>query len=72
MGLETADYLLDQGWIPPHLEAAYESLVEGRAGLVERRFAEADAVSDARLHGDCHPGNVLWTDAGPHFVDLDD
>jgi Ser/Thr protein kinase RdoA (MazF antagonist) len=33
-----------------------------------------------RLHGDCHPGNILWTrtDAalaagpGPHFVDLDD
>jgi Ser/Thr protein kinase RdoA (MazF antagonist) len=24
------------------------------------------------LHGDCHRGNVLWTDAGPHFVDLDD
>jgi Ser/Thr protein kinase RdoA (MazF antagonist) len=29
-----------------------------------------------RLHGDCHPGNILWTDhgemSGPHFVDLDD
>ena len=25
-----------------------------------------------RLHGDCHAGNVLWTDDGPHFVDLDD
>jgi len=25
-----------------------------------------------RLHGDCHLGNLLWTDAGPHFVDLDD
>jgi Ser/Thr protein kinase RdoA (MazF antagonist) len=30
-----------------------------------------------RLHGDCHPGNILWTpgegpEAGPHFVDLDD
>ncbi len=25
-----------------------------------------------RLHGDCHPSNVLWTDAGPHFVDFDD
>ena len=26
-----------------------------------------------RLHGDCHPGNILWTpDEGPHFVDLDD
>ncbi|MBS0002935.1 MAG: serine/threonine protein kinase, partial [Thioalkalivibrio sp.] len=25
-----------------------------------------------RLHGDTHPGNILWTDSGPHFVDLDD
>lgn len=32
------------------------------------------------LHGDCHPGNILWTPLeapaaslpGPHFVDLDD
>ncbi|HFT5243510.1 TPA: serine/threonine protein kinase [Yersinia enterocolitica] len=24
-----------------------------------------------RLHGDCHPGNILWRD-GPMFVDLDD
>ena len=24
------------------------------------------------MHGDCHAGNLLWTDAGPHFVDLDD
>jgi Ser/Thr protein kinase RdoA (MazF antagonist) len=24
------------------------------------------------LHGDCHAGNVLWDDEGPHFVDLDD
>ena len=25
-----------------------------------------------RLHGDCQAGNILWTDAGPHFVVLDD
>jgi Ser/Thr protein kinase RdoA (MazF antagonist) len=26
-----------------------------------------------RLHGDCHPGNILWVPGeGPHFVDLDD
>ncbi len=30
------------------------------------------AYEPIRLHGDCHAGNVLWTDAGPHFVDLDD
>ena len=34
-------------------------------------------IQTIRLHGDCHPGNILWTptDAphgGPHFVDLDD
>ena len=34
-------------------------------------------IATIRLHGDCHPGNVLWTPAdlpggGPHFVDLDD
>jgi Ser/Thr protein kinase RdoA (MazF antagonist) len=31
-----------------------------------------DPSKSIRLHGDCHSGNVLWTDAGPHFVDLDD
>lgn len=35
------------------------------------------AIQTIRLHGDCHPGNILWTptdlpDGGPHFVDLDD
>ena len=37
-------------------------------------------ISLLRLHGDCHPGNILWTPTsaaatagpGPHFVDLDD
>ncbi|MBK9348368.1 MAG: serine/threonine protein kinase [Burkholderiales bacterium] len=41
---------------------------------------DPDAIQLLRLHGDCHPGNILWTptDApatagpGPHFVDLDD
>lgn len=35
-------------------------------------FARAGKVGAIRLHGDCHAGNILWTDAGPHFVDLDD
>ena len=34
-------------------------------------------IATIRLHGDCHPGNILWTptdapQGGPHFVDLDD
>ncbi len=72
LGGETADYLLESGWIPPHLEAAYDTLADDLLGLVEQRFAEVTPYRQTRLHGDCHPGNVLWTDAGPHFVDLDD
>jgi Ser/Thr protein kinase RdoA (MazF antagonist) len=72
LGGETMDYLLDAGWIPPHIEQAYETLAEDLLGLVEQRFAELTPYRVTRLHGDCHPGNVLWTDAGPHFVDLDD
>ena len=39
---------------------------------------DADSgIQTIRLHGDCHPGNILWTPTevmhgGPHFVDLDD
>lgn len=72
LGEETADYLLEQGWIPSHIENAYATLVEDLLGIVEQRFAEVTPYRRLRLHGDCHPGNVLWTDDGPHFVDLDD
>ena len=72
LGQDTADFLLDSGWIPSHLEAAYESLAEDVLSIVEQRFDEAQPLRTLRLHGDCHPGNVLWTDKGPHFVDLDD
>ena len=72
MGSDTVDYLLEEGWIPPHIEAAYESVAADAIDLVAQRFDEAHPLRELRLHGDCHPGNVLWTDAGPHFVDLDD
>ena len=37
----------------------------------------ATPFTPIRLHGDCHPGNILWRDEdpaghGPHIVDLDD
>ena len=40
--------------------------------LVEARFAQAGTLRYLCIHGDCHRNNVLWTEAGPHFVDLDD
>jgi len=36
------------------------------------RFQQLGEYQSLRLHGDCHPSNILWTDDGPHFVDFDD
>jgi Ser/Thr protein kinase RdoA (MazF antagonist) len=71
-GEEPRAYLLENGWIPPDLDAAYRSVVEQALEGVRRCFERAGTVQMLRLHGDCHLGNILWTQAGPHFVDFDD
>src|SRR5690606_17709044 len=72
MGLESRNYLLEFGWIPEHLESAYDSLTSDLLERIHAAFDAAGEVAYIRLHGDCHRGNILWSDAGPHFVDLDD
>ncbi|MCO1362187.1 serine/threonine protein kinase [Burkholderia multivorans] len=52
--------------------AAYETAVALALEGVEAAFERAGEIRMLRTHGDCHPSNVLWTDAGPHFVDFDD
>jgi Ser/Thr protein kinase RdoA (MazF antagonist) len=66
------DYLLAHDFIPPDLAPAWTSVVEQALAGTRRAFEHAGAVKQQRLHGDCHLGNVLWTDEGPHFVDFDD
>ena len=58
--------------LPPTLGERYAQAVATLDVLIAARFAATGAVAHLRLHGDCHAGNVLWTDGGPHFVDLDD
>jgi Ser/Thr protein kinase RdoA (MazF antagonist) len=65
-------FVLDAGWITPELEPAYRSVLEQALSEVHACFRRAGDVTTLRLHGDCHRGNMLWTDAGAHFVDLDD
>jgi len=64
--------VLDSTLAPTNLHARYQRVVGEVDALIAERFAAAGALRQLRLHGDCHPGNVLWTDSGPHFVDLDD
>jgi Ser/Thr protein kinase RdoA (MazF antagonist) len=71
-GRHSVDYLLANDWVPEHLLASYRSITERLLDDVAQAFARAADCRTLRIHGDCHPGNVLWTDQGPHFVDLDD
>ena len=59
--------------VPTHLHTAFFTIIEQ---LIERTTAYytkalAKCAQGARLHGDVHPGNILWRD-GPIFVDFDD
>ena len=71
-GYEPRDFLLSHGFVPADVREAYETVVKMALEGVERCYERAGDVKSIRLHGDCHPSNVLWTDAGPHFVDFDD
>jgi Ser/Thr protein kinase RdoA (MazF antagonist) len=80
-GLASRDILLAGGYLPLDMESRWRKAFE-EAMLVAQTVFESvadpeDGVRTLRLHGDCHPGNILWTPegmpgAGPHFVDLDD
>lgn len=74
IGLEEYVYqprkLLEQSkFIPMHLENAFFNDLDLLIKSLENHWD--DSTSLIRLHGDCHPGNILWRD-GPMFVDLDD
>jgi len=71
-GDASRDYLLEHDFIPDDLLAAWESVTDQALDAVHDSFQRAGDVAMLRLHGDCHLGNVLWTDDGPHFVDFDD
>jgi len=62
--------------IPLDVQSAWQKQCELALRMIDDTalgHGERHGVRMIRLHGDCHPGNILWTpDQGPHFVDLDD
>ena len=71
-GEEPRDWLLAHDCVPPDLLPAWTGIVSQALDAVREAFAQRPTLRHIRLHGDCHPGNILWTDDGPHFVDFDD
>jgi len=71
-GHQSVNYILESQFIPSHLETAYQTLTQDLLKMIQSLYDIAGDSKILRLHGDCHRGNILWTDKGPHFVDLDD
>jgi Ser/Thr protein kinase RdoA (MazF antagonist) len=89
-GLESRDWLLAHHMVPLDVQSLWSKTCQDAIDLIaahaslskekQQNDPESRAIRTLRLHGDCHPGNILWTpvDApassgpGPHFVDLDD
>jgi Ser/Thr protein kinase RdoA (MazF antagonist) len=72
LGRKARDFVLDGDWMPDYLATKYADLTDELLEEVEARAAGWGGAVLGRILGDCHRGNILWTDQGPHFVDLDD
>jgi Ser/Thr protein kinase RdoA (MazF antagonist) len=58
-------------FVPKSLNIAFFTVLDQVTEMASEQY-QSQNKNLIRLHGDCHAGNILWTDAGPHFVDLDD
>jgi Ser/Thr protein kinase RdoA (MazF antagonist) len=80
--IEPMQWLLEHDQVPLDVQSAWTRGVTRAIDAIRAHPAlqnpSSGAINILRLHGDCHPGNILWTPsdaavgAGPHFVDLDD
>ena len=74
--IESRDWLMAHQTIPLDQQTEWLAICNQAIDIASEKFA-AHLARNIRLHGDCHPGNILWTptelaNGGPHFVDLDD
>ncbi|MDH1553438.1 serine/threonine protein kinase [Stutzerimonas stutzeri] len=70
-GHDSLSTLLEGNFVPRSLLPAYESVARDLLKRVEDVFASTN-FTPIRLHGDCHPGNILARDDAFYLVDLDD
>lgn len=71
LGYEAVDYLLDSQHIPDELHSAYEDIASELVERADEVLARTE-VDWLSLHGDMHPGNLLWGTDTPLIFDLDD
>ena len=67
--LQAREIIKESDFVPQYIENAFYTILDQVIDLACQQYQPTNEI---RLHGDCHAGNILWTDDGPHFVDLDD
>ena len=89
-GIESREWLLGNDKVPLDVQSAWARASQDAIDVIAsfpyftrasgQKDRDTESIQRLRLHGDCHPGNILWTPLdspasagpGPHFVDLDD
>ncbi|KTD30878.1 kinase [Legionella moravica] len=71
-GHEPYEFLMKNHFIPEYMSSNYCRTVETALQKIDQIMSSIGQIELIRLHGDCHAGNVLWSESGPHIVDLDD
>lgn len=71
-GHDPYEFLIEQDFIPDYLKPNFCNTVETALQKINQILNNIGPVDQIRLHGDCHAGNVLWSESGPHIVDFDD
>lgn len=70
-GTASREFLLAHDVVPASLRESYATLTQHLLERCQTLFSQIE-YQPIRLHGDCHPGNILWRNDAPNFVDLDD
>ena len=89
-GVDAREWLLSHDKVPLDVQSKWVKASQNAIDLIAtnvcltgasgQKDQYSESIRSLRLHGDCHPGNILWTPLespasagpGPHFVDLDD
>lgn len=72
MLLAAKETIIASNYVPKGLVNPFFTILDQVINIATEQYLPAKHMTQIRLHGDCHAGNILWRDEGPHFVDLDD
>lgn len=71
-GVNSLNYLLENQWLPPHLESSFKQIGENLLEAINEKYDKQPNLQLIRIHADLHCGNILMDEDKPHIVDFDD